>query len=121
MEPYSLLDINRSSVIFAGGSDEGLFEIAQNINFNEIFMMNAKFSDNVSYSCLNKSMPLFCYSGDYLMTLFPMYEDDARKELWFDEKSILHRFQVLLLKKSRSFGILILMETEQLHLIPAIK
>ena len=25
---YSLLDINRSSVIFAGGSDEGLFEIA---------------------------------------------------------------------------------------------
>lgn len=66
-------------------------------------------------------MPLFCYSGDYLMTLFPMYEDDARKELWFDEKSILHRFQVLLLKKSRSFGILILMETEQLHLIPAIK
>ena len=83
---YSLLDINRSSVIFAGGSDEGLFEIAQNINFNEIFMMNAKFSDNVSYSCLNKSMPLFCYSGDYLMTLFPMYEDDARKELWFDEK-----------------------------------
>ena len=31
-------------------------------------------------------MPLFCYSGDYLMTLFPMYEDDARKELWFDEK-----------------------------------
>ncbi|MCS2349388.1 RagB/SusD family nutrient uptake outer membrane protein [Bacteroides thetaiotaomicron] len=45
---YSLLDINRSSVIFAGGSDEGLFEIAQNINFNEIFMMNAKFSDNVS-------------------------------------------------------------------------
>lgn len=83
---YSLLDINRSSVIFAGGSDEGLFEIAQNINFNEIFMMNAKFSDNVSYSCLNKSMPLFCYSGDYLMTPFPMYEDDARKELWFDEK-----------------------------------
>ena len=64
---YSLLDINRSSVIFAGGSDEGLFEIAQNINFNEIFMMNAKFSDNVSYSCLNKSMPLFCYSGDYLI------------------------------------------------------
>lgn len=83
---YSLLDINRSSVIFAGGSDEGLFEIAQNINFNEIFMMNAKFSDNVSYSCLNKYTPVFCYSGDYLMSLFPMYEDDARKELWFDEK-----------------------------------
>ncbi len=82
---YSLLDIERSSIIFRGGSDEGLFEIAQNINFNEVFMANAKFSDNVSYSCLNRTTPIFYYSGDYLSTLFPMYEEDARKDLWFDE------------------------------------
>ena len=75
---------NSSKIKVKGGEGYGMFDKATRIEI--IFMMNAKFSDNVSYSCLNKSTPVFCYSGDYLMSLFPMYEDDARKELWFDEK-----------------------------------
>jgi hypothetical protein len=78
---YSLLEIERSSVIFKGGSDEGLFEIAQNLNANETFRSEAIFSNNVSYSCLNRTQPVFYYSGDYLSQIFPQWEEDARKDL----------------------------------------
>jgi hypothetical protein len=80
---YSLLNIESSSIIFRGGSDEGLFEIAQNINYNEIFMVNANFSNLVSFR--GSSNPILWYSGDYMSTLFPIYEEDARRDLWFDE------------------------------------
>lgn len=40
---YELVDMNRSSFIFKGGTKESLFEIAQNINSNEIFDQTAIF------------------------------------------------------------------------------
>ncbi|MDR3220175.1 MAG: RagB/SusD family nutrient uptake outer membrane protein [Dysgonamonadaceae bacterium] len=82
---YSLIEIERTAVIFRGGSSEGLFEIAQNINTKEIFRTEAIFSNNVSYSCLNIARPRYFYSGDFFSTIFPVYENDLRKELWFDE------------------------------------
>lgn len=84
---YELLEMNRISNVFKGGSNEGIFEIAQNINAsNEVFSSLAVFSNNVAYSHkgLNER-PIYYYDGDYIEKIFPFMEDDLRKTYWFDE------------------------------------
>lgn len=83
---YQLLDITRTSTIFAGASDEALFEIAQNINHaNEVFSEWAVFSNNVAYKYRSDSNPEFYYDGKYIDKIYPAGEDDLRKIYWFDE------------------------------------
>lgn len=84
---YELLEMSRISNVFKGGSNEGLFEIAQNINSsNEVFSSLAIFSNNVAYR--HKGLgerPMYYYDGDYIEKIFPFMEDDLRKTYWFDE------------------------------------
>lgn len=42
-ETYSLLPLESTNEIFKGGSAEGLFEVAQNIAYNEVFKQEAVF------------------------------------------------------------------------------
>jgi hypothetical protein len=83
---YTLLDLERSSTIFRGGSVEGLFEIVQNINSKEIFRQYANFSNNVAYTYnTNLTQPILYYKLDFLSKIFPTNENDKRVEQWFDE------------------------------------
>lgn len=84
---YELLDMSRISNVFKGGSNEGLFEIAQNINAsNEVFPSLAVFSNNVAYSHRKENQsPMYYYDGDFLEKIYPFMKDDLRKSYWFDE------------------------------------
>lgn len=80
---YKLLPIEQTSSIFKGGSDEGLFEIPQNIAYGEIFKNDYMWSTNVVFECLSKTSPKYIYSKEFLRILYPRDETDKRKELWF--------------------------------------
>jgi len=83
---YYLLDIERSSDIFRGGSAESLFEIAQNINAGETFNSASNFSNQFTYKYKSISdYPPAYFPIDFLGRLFSPEETDKRKELWFDE------------------------------------
>lgn len=83
---YELLDMSRISVVFKGGSNEGLFEIAQNINSSsEIFSSEAVFSNNVAYSHKDNKETIYYYDSKYMEKLFPYSGEDLRKQYWFDE------------------------------------
>lgn len=86
---YSLIPIEQYSSIFLGGSSEGIFEISQNValsSSNEAFKNEAIFSNVVNYrSFSSKSVSDIYYSYDFMTNLFPVMEDDRRKDLWFDE------------------------------------
>lgn len=84
---YELLDMSRIANVFKGGSNEGLFEIAQNINAsNEVFSSLAVFSNNVAYSHRKANeKPMYYYDGSYMEKIFPYAEEDLRKSQWFDE------------------------------------
>lgn len=84
---YELLEMSRISNVFKGGSNEGLFEIAQNINNSgESFSKSAIFSNNVAYSHRDKQYkPVYYYDGEYMKKLYPISERDERKDYWFDE------------------------------------
>ena len=72
---YELLEISRISNVFKGGSNEGLFEIAQNINAsNEVFSSIAVFSNNVVYRHKGANEnPMYYYDGSYIEKIFPLY------------------------------------------------
>lgn len=84
---YELLDMSRISAVFSGGSDEGLFEIAQNVNLSgEIFSQFAVFSNSVTYRHRSTTaVPEYYYDGRYMERIYPPEEEDLRKEYWFDE------------------------------------
>ncbi|MDO4162803.1 MAG: RagB/SusD family nutrient uptake outer membrane protein [Bacteroides sp.] len=89
---YSLLDINQSSTIFAGGSDESIFEIVQNLSYGdtgEVFDSGCIYSNYVTYSCFSgRSAPYVYYTYDFMTDVYPVSEaGDKRVSLWFNENA----------------------------------
>lgn len=83
---YELLDLERSSIIFKGGSKESLFEISQNVNTNELFLSEGNFSNRFVYSCFDKRENAdFWYKRDFLIKVFPVGQEDGRVQKWFNE------------------------------------
>lgn len=87
---YSLVPIEQmTNSVFKGSSDEGLFEIAQNITYfsgNEVFKTQAVFSDYVMYTPFtNKSYSNIYYTYEFLSKIFPPGESDDRVTYWFDQ------------------------------------
>lgn len=84
---YSLLPIEQSSTIFSGSSNEGIFEIAQNLNYgmDETFRNEAIFSNLVVYDCLNKNNPEAYFDPEAIMKIYPSTTEDDRVTYWFDE------------------------------------
>ena len=79
---YALLPLNQSSTIFRGGSNEGIFEIVQNLSFvngNEMFHEKAIFSNLVMYSHLSSGRTSqIQYTYDFLTKIYPPDEQDGR-------------------------------------------
>lgn len=86
---YTLLPLSQTATLFRGGSNEGIFEIVQNlsyINGNEVFSQNAIYSNEVMYSVFDdRSQPYIQYTYDFLTRIYPPSESDERVTYWFNE------------------------------------
>lgn len=83
---YSLLGLSRNFDIFRGGSAETFFEVAQNVNSNEVFLNYANFSNLVANKYLGTStFPQLYYTYEFLTRIFPPDVTDNRRETWFDK------------------------------------
>jgi hypothetical protein len=86
---YTLLPLSQTATLFRGGSNEGIFEIVQNlsyINGNEVFSQNAIYSNEVMYSVFDdRSRPYIQYTYDFLTRIYPPSESDERVTYWFNE------------------------------------
>ena len=83
---YYLLSLNRNVDIFRGGTAETFFEIAQNVNANEVFTTYANFSNLVTYKYQGALVrPRLYYTYEFLKRIFPPDVVDNRREAWFDE------------------------------------
>ena len=80
---YALQDMEQISEVFKGDSNEGLFEIAQNVSTGEIFNTSNMWCTNVVYSVLSKTAPTYTYSKVFLTKLYPEEDTDLRKSYWF--------------------------------------
>lgn len=87
---YELVPIAQmTNTVFKGASDEGIFEIAQNISYyaqNEVFRTEAVYSDYVMYTPFTgKSYSKIYYTYDFLSKVFPAEDKDDRVTYWFDK------------------------------------
>lgn len=81
---YSLQSMAQMSEVFKGESNEGLFEIAQNVTMGEIFKTDHMWCTRVVYKIRNKTQPDFKYSEIFLKQLYPRETEDKRKDNWFN-------------------------------------
>lgn len=81
---YDLQEMSQISQVFKGDSNEGLFEIAQNITTGEIFKTDHMWCSKVVYKVYSKNAPSFTYSTVFLKLLYPEDEEDLRKDYWFN-------------------------------------
>lgn len=85
---YELLPLERTKEIFKGRTKEGLFEIVQNLNYGETFSLSSPYSDYfLRYP--NKNIALqrsyLSYEPKFMESLYPLGEQDKRKDFWYDE------------------------------------
>ena len=76
---YSLQSMEQMSNVFRGNSNEGLFEIVQNITMGEVFDTNNMWCTKVVYEVRNKTEADFAYSEAFLTHLYPEETNDMRK------------------------------------------
>lgn len=88
---YSLVPIaEMTGTVFKGSSDEGIFELAQNVSYGaggEVFKKECVFSNYVSYKSLSTTYPEVYYNYDFMTKVFPASETDDRVTYWFDKNA----------------------------------
>jgi len=85
---YELLPLERTKEIFKGRTKEGLFEIVQNLNYQETFSITSPYSDYfLRYP--NKRLAIersfLYYDSRFMEQLYPVTVQDKRKSIWYDE------------------------------------
>lgn len=83
---YTLLPLSQTKVIFKGRTKEGLFEIAQNFNYDEVFGRASTYSDYVlkyPYKAKTVTKSFIHYDKRFLDKMFPATESDGRATVWF--------------------------------------
>lgn len=81
---YSLQSMDQISEVFKGDSNEGLFEIAQNVTMGEIFNTDHMWCTKVVYKIRNQTQSDLTYSSAFLRQLYPQDVEDKRKDRWFN-------------------------------------
>lgn len=89
---YSLIPIEDFHTLFKGRTNESLFDIAQNSNYNEIIMYQT-FADMVLHYPYKRpasthQWSFSYYSSTFLLKLYPPGQSDARQTYWFDENML---------------------------------
>lgn len=86
---YSLVPIDQmTSTVFKGSSDEGIFELVQNVSYGaggEVFKKECVFSNYVMYTPFSLTYPELYYKYDFMLKVFPADEPDDRVTYWFDK------------------------------------
>lgn len=85
---YQLLSLEQTKQIFKGRTKEGLFEIVQNYNYNELFHLSATYADYVlrapyKYATITRSY--IHYESSFMKEMYPEDASDARKTFWFED------------------------------------
>ena len=109
---YSLQPMDQITEVFKGESNEGLFEIAQNVTMGEIFKTDHMWCTRVVYQVRNKTNPDFTYSEVFLKQLYPKEIEDKRKDRWFnnlynvddEHVSIIRPIEIVKLLNADSYG-----------------
>ncbi|MBZ4188305.1 RagB/SusD family nutrient uptake outer membrane protein [Niabella beijingensis] len=87
---YKLLPMENIAQVFAGRSEEGLFEVPQNVNYGDVLgNIRRTFTGAVlhyPYIQLNQNSTKseLTYTDGYLKKLYPEEANDLRKKYWFD-------------------------------------
>lgn len=89
---YSLVPISQmTGTVFKGSSDEGIFELVQNVSYGaggEMFKNECVFSNKVMYTPFsNKFKSDLYYTYDFMTKVYPSTEPDDRVTYWFDENA----------------------------------
>ena len=89
---YALVPIEEmTGTVFKGSSDEGIFELVQNVSYGaggEFFKKECVFSNQVMYKPFsNQLRPLLYYTYEYMQKVYPPSENDDRVTYWFDENA----------------------------------
>ena len=89
---YSLVPIDQmTSTVFKGSSDEGIFELVQNVSYGaggEMFKKECVFSNLVMYKPFtNKIRSDIYYTYDFMQKVYPANEVDDRITYWFDDNA----------------------------------
>lgn len=80
---YRLLSTAEFARLFRGGSEEGLFEFTQNVNYGELRGLGYQYlNDNIVRG--GYSRPYLFLMRKFLEKMYPAGESDRRKDLWFD-------------------------------------
>jgi len=85
---YELLPLQRTKEIFKGRTKEGLFEIVQNYNYDELFHLSATYADYVlraPYKNVAITRSYIHYEPEFMRKLYPEDVADQRKTFWFDQ------------------------------------
>ncbi|MGX5817748.1 RagB/SusD family nutrient uptake outer membrane protein [Chitinophaga lutea] len=82
---YRLLSTAEFVRLFRGGSEEGLFEFSQNVNYGELRGLGYQYlNDNVVRGGYSK--PYLYLMRKFLEKMYPTGEADKRRDLWFDSQ-----------------------------------
>jgi len=85
---YELLPLQRTKQIFKGRTKEGLFEIAQNFNYGELFHLSATYADYVlraPYKYVTITKSYIHYDPAFMKKMYPESASDERKTYWFED------------------------------------
>lgn len=87
---YSLVPISQmTGTVFKGASDEGIFELVQNVSYGaggEMFRKECVFSNCVMYKPFSdKRKSEIYYTYDFMTKVYPATEEDDRVTYWFDQ------------------------------------
>lgn len=85
---YQLLPLQQTKQIFKGRTKEGLFEIAQNFNYGELFHLSATYADYVlraPYKYVTITRSYIFYDSKFMKEMYPETVTDERKTYWFED------------------------------------
>ncbi|RPE12515.1 RagB/SusD family nutrient uptake outer membrane protein [Chitinophaga lutea] len=80
---YRLLTTAEFTRLFRGGSEEGLFEFSQNVNYGELRGLGYQYlNDNVIRGGYDR--PYLYLQKKFLEKMYPLSDPDKRRDIWFD-------------------------------------
>ncbi|WP_160718036.1 RagB/SusD family nutrient uptake outer membrane protein [Chitinophaga solisilvae] len=86
---HRLLTVSEFRQLFRGGTQEGLFELTQNVNYGEVRALGYQYlNDNVLEHGKGSGYSYVNYVGKHLEKLYPLGVSDKRKDLWFDANTM---------------------------------
>jgi hypothetical protein len=85
---HRLLTTSEFRQLFRGGSQEGLFELTQNVNYGEVRGFGYQYLNDNVLNHSNEGYTYVNYLSKYLKKMYPLGVADKRKDLWFDPNTM---------------------------------